>query len=202
MKNEKIDEHEKHFKQEVEQTKKHGKKPNSFDIIDSKLVFETLALKKGQTLLDLGCGIGKYSLHASKIIEDVGIIYAIDRQKDAIEELNEEIKKQNIKNIQAIVGNLNEDKLKFKNNSVDVCLIATVLHSLKKIDITALFNQLRPLIKPEGKLAIIEIKKEETSFGPPMAIRFSPEEIQVLAQKCGFTNCSVTDLGPFYLIEV
>jgi len=34
------------------------------------------------------------------------------------------------------------------------------------------------LLKPNGVLAIVEIAKEETPFGPPLDLRFSPEELK------------------------
>jgi len=34
------------------------------------------------------------------------------------------------------------------------------------------------LLKPNGVLAIVEIDKKETSFGHPLNIRFSPEELK------------------------
>ena len=52
-------------------------------------------------------------------------------------------------------------------------------------------KEIKRLLKPNGKLAIIEIKKEDTPFGPPLGIRFSPEELR-----------NIIDLNPTQLIDV
>ena len=34
------------------------------------------------------------------------------------------------------------------------------------------------LLKPDALLAIVEIEKKETPFGPPLKFRYSPEELK------------------------
>jgi len=46
-------------------------------------------------------------------------------------------------------------------------------------------------LKKDGRLAIVEIQKVDTPFGPPLEIRFSPEEMM-----------EAVDLGPRATVEV
>ena len=39
-------------------------------------------------------------------------------------------------------------------------------------------NEVKRILKPAGRLAIVEIEKKETPFGPPLASRWSAEELK------------------------
>jgi len=56
-------------------------------------------------------------------------------------------------------------------------------------------------LKPKASLTIIECQKKETPFGPPLSMRLSPEEIESVALRCGFTRKNHFDLEFFYLIK-
>ena len=38
-------------------------------------------------------------------------------------------------------------------------------------------KEVNRLLKPSGVLAVVEIEKKETPFGPPLEWRYSPEEL-------------------------
>jgi len=62
-----------------------------------------------------------------------------------------------------------------------------------------LVNEVKRLLKPKGKLAIIEIKKEETPFGPPLEIRLSPEELK---QTINLTPILLIDVAQFFYMQI
>jgi hypothetical protein len=55
------------------------------------------------------------------------------------------------------------------------------------------------VLAPSGELAVVELKKEPTSFGPPLEQRISEEVMADLARGCGFAPARSLDLGAFYL---
>ncbi len=178
---------------------RHG--PSSFDMQDHNTVFNELKLVKGQSFLDIGCGSGDYSLHASKIIGDSGRVYAIDKWEELINNLTQRAISNGLKNIKGKVADISVDKLPFEDSSIDVCFIATVLHT---IDISKygknIFSEISRVLKPNGRLAIIECKKDN-NFGPPKHLRLSPEEIGSVVLQYGFNRLNLTDLGYNFLIQ-
>ncbi|HOO54488.1 MAG TPA: methyltransferase domain-containing protein [Methanothrix sp.] len=167
---------------------------------DPDVVFDALALKEGDSFLDMGCGPGDYAIRASEIVGDSGAVYALDRWQDVIDELAEKARSRGLKNISAIASDITE-RLPLKDESIDLCLISTVLHSLDLVDVgEALFGEIRRVLKPGGRVAIIECKKEEQPFGPPLSMRLSPEELESSIARYGFEWAELVDLGYNYMI--
>lgn len=178
----------------------HQRGPSSFAMHDPELVFGALKLKAGDVFLDLGCGSGDYALYASKLVGDSGIVYALDVWEEVIAGLNEEADAQGLKNIKTVVSNITR-QLPLEDHSIDVCLIATVLHTMDAVENRGLFWEIRRVLKPNGRMAIIECKKKDLPFGPPLAMRLSPEELEELIAPSGFEKVDFVDLGYNYLIQ-
>lgn len=175
--------------------------PSSFSMHDPELVFGELKLKKGDSFLDLGCGVGDYSLYAAKIVGPSGVVYALDIQEQLLDGLAEEAAFQGLNNIRTKVSDI-DSPLAVADNCIDVCFIATVLHLFNlNEDGKTLFNEIRRILKPDGRLAIIECKKEDMPFGPPIYLRNSPEELEAAITPYGFEKFSYVDLGYNYMIQ-
>jgi len=168
---------------------------------DPDIVFGELNLKEGSTFLDLGCGPGDYSIHAAEIIGNTGLILSVDRDKLMTEEVENKAKKHALGNIQTLVQNITEP-LPFRDSSVDVCLISTVLHCLNlKEQGPGLCLDIHRILKPTGQLFVLECKKEEMDFGPPLHIRISAEDIEDVFAQHGFQRAGYEDLGFNYLVR-
>jgi ubiquinone/menaquinone biosynthesis C-methylase UbiE len=174
---------------------------SSFSLVDPERVFGQLRLKKGSTFLDMASGRGEYAIAASQVIGDDGLVYAIDLWEEGIVSLMEQASDRGIKNLKPILGDVGK-WMPIENDSVDVCLMATVLHELvltKSAD-GALKEAVR-VLSSQGRLAIIEFNKVERPPGPPIHIRLSPEDVESIVTPHGFRKEQVTDVGPYnYLI--
>jgi len=174
---------------------------SSFEMQDSKLVFGELKLNEGDFFLDLGCGAGDYAIQAAKIVGNNGWVYALDRWKEVIDAMSEKAKTHGLRNISALESDI-ISLLPIEDKVIDVCLIAQVLHgfNLSK-DTKRLFKEISRVLKPHGRLAILEFTKKDVGFGPPMHIRLSPEEIESTMVQYGYKKISLADYECSYLIQ-
>jgi ubiquinone/menaquinone biosynthesis C-methylase UbiE len=180
--------------------KPRGAGKSSFPFIDHERLFQKLPLQKGSTFVDLACGPGDYVIAASHAVGDEGLVYGVDIWEESIASLFERTKTQGIKNVRTIVANVGY-RLPIQSGSVDVCLIATVLHDLvqEQIEGKALEEAAR-ILKSGGTLAVVEFKKEEGPVGPPVSIRLAPEEVQSLVLPHGFSKQAFQELGPHHYL--
>lgn len=142
--------------------------------LNKEIILKELNILPGQTILDAGCGNGYMSKEFAKILNQTGKVYALDPDNNAIEVLKKEAKDTNII---PILGDITK-KTEIAELSLELIYLSTVLHGFSKSQVDSFQKEARRLLKPQGILAIVEIKKEPTPFGPPLDIRFSPQELR------------------------
>ena len=157
-----------------ENKKHHHKGRSSERHLNRDIVLKELNIRSGQTILDAGCGSGYMSKEFSKILNNTGKVFALDPDKAAIEMLKKETKGTNI---EPIIGDITK-KTKIEDSSVDLIYLSTVFHGFSEGEIDGFQKEVKRLLKPNAVLAIVEFKKVETPFGPPLEIRYSPEELK------------------------
>lgn len=156
-------------------------------------IIQLLKLKPSYIVADLGCGSGYFTVPISYMVKK---IFGIDIQKEMLEFLDQKIQKQNITNIETLLSKKNIIPL--RNEMVDLLLSVNTLHEFN--DKKRIIEEIRRVIKSKGKLAIVDFKKEDTGFGPPMSIRLSKEQASHLIEKQGFTILKSQDIKYQYII--
>jgi ubiquinone/menaquinone biosynthesis C-methylase UbiE len=53
-----------------------------------------------------------------------------------------------------------------------------VIHAFSQQEMQGFLQEVQRIPKPDGLLAIVEIEQKETPFGPPIELRYSPEELK------------------------
>jgi ubiquinone/menaquinone biosynthesis C-methylase UbiE len=175
---------------------------STFNLVNVKRLFSELRLKEDSIFLDVGCGGGSYSIAASEYIGQGGRIYAVDLWKEGIDSLQKEIRDRQINNIVASVADVSKH-IPVADQSIDVCLMATVLHDLIK-DKTdgGTLREIRRVLKPHGQLAIIEFHKIEGTPGPPLRIRISAEEVERHLHRYDFRMVKTMDIGTYHYLSI
>jgi len=174
-----------------------GAGKSSFELINPKILMDMLPVETGSVVLDLACGKGIYSIFLSEIVSDQGLIYAVDLWKEGLALLEEQIKTRDIINIKTLLNDATE-QIDIDNYSVDVCLMATVLHDFEEINKAGIvLKQIKTILKPGGYLAVIEFKKIEGPPGPPVKIRLSEDEVEKMVTDYGFKKEKTADIGEY-----
>ncbi|MDY1591414.1 MAG: class I SAM-dependent methyltransferase [Methanofastidiosum sp.] len=139
-------------------------------------------LTKNDIFIDIGCGIGYFSIPASKIVGPKGKVFALDTSKEMLEELNRRINEDkitNIENIHSTPYNFHLDQ-----DTGTFALISNVLHEVD--DKLIFLSETNRVLKTNGKLCIIEWQKKETEKGPPLKYRLSELEVKKLLDQTNF----------------
>src|SRR5512146_2546131 len=114
---------------DLQKTKPPGAGKSSFDLIEPAKLLAEFNLKKDTTFLDLGCGAGNYTLAVAEVLGKHGVVVALDLWQPGIETLAERATTAGRANIWALLADISK-LIPLGEGSVDVCLMATVLHDL------------------------------------------------------------------------
>jgi ubiquinone/menaquinone biosynthesis C-methylase UbiE len=179
-----------------------GAGKTSFGLIDTELFFNSLDLKPGDVFLDLACGRGVYILAIAERFGHAGQIIGVDLWPDGIAELNAEAQARGMTAVEGLVGDAG-DRIPVADSSVDVLLIATALHDFYNDGIAGeALAEIKRVIKPRGRIVIIEFKKIDGPPGPPITSRLAPKEVIKLLEPYQMSVTSELALGAFtYLVS-
>jgi ubiquinone/menaquinone biosynthesis C-methylase UbiE len=80
-----------------------------FKVVDLVFPYVGRRIKKfgigeGMTVVDYGCGPGRYATRLAKLVGETGKVYAIDIHELAIEAMKKKIEKQKLRNIEPILA--------------------------------------------------------------------------------------------------
>ena len=177
--------------------------PKNIEILESKerklwqnpdKILEQLDLKASQTVADLGCGSGYFSVPISKKVKKV---YAIDLQKEMLEHLEKKLLNQGIKNIITVLSS-DGSKIPLPEQTIDTLLTVNTLHEFQNLDSMA--EEIRRVIKQKGHAVIVDFKKAESDFGPPLAIRIPKQDAMALFENHGFETANTLELQHHYVL--
>jgi ubiquinone/menaquinone biosynthesis C-methylase UbiE len=144
--------------------------------INPNTVVAQVGLKPGQTVADLGCGSGYYSLAAAKIVGNTGMVYAVDVQEAKLTATHSAGQQNGLKNINVVKADLDKPLLDIEEGSCDVVIVASILHEIGSRDM--LLKNTYRILKTGGLLLAVEWKKEMTPIGPPVDVRLAPQDLE------------------------
>ncbi|SHG88004.1 Methyltransferase domain-containing protein [Thermosyntropha lipolytica DSM 11003] len=172
--------------------------PKRRELLPPDEILKGIGLGPGMIMADIGCGIGYFTLPAARLAGKEGKIIALDLSEEMLAVLKEKLALENIDNVDVIKNE--ENKLPLEDNSVDIGFLCHVMHEAENRSV--FLKEVKRIIKPGGKIVIIEWEKKETESGPPLEHRISREEMQKLLKEAGFRDISLTSInGVFYLIQ-
>ncbi|MBC2710424.1 MAG: class I SAM-dependent methyltransferase [Desulfosarcina sp.] len=159
---------------------------SSFDLIDFPAFLSALDLRGEIVFLDVACGIGNYTIEIARQMRETGRIHALDLWEEGISKLRLKAGFLGLDNIEAAVCDVSK-KIPLGDHTVDICLMATVLHDLIE-DGTheGALKEIVRVLRQDGQLAVIEFKKMPGPPGPPEKVRLSPEELDQVLAPLGF----------------
>jgi ubiquinone/menaquinone biosynthesis C-methylase UbiE len=143
-------------------------------LLDSDLILQVLDIQAGQVIMDAGCGNGYMAKLFSVKVTAAGRVVALDPDQHFLAVLARETKGTNITTIEGDITR----PTNLHASSIDLIYISTVIHQFSKKQMQGFFRETQRLLKPGSTLAIVEIEKKETPFGPPLSSRYSPEELK------------------------
>ena len=112
-------------------------------------------IEEGQTVVDIGCGMGMFSLALAQLVGETGTVIAVDIQDKMLERLKQKIVKQGIRTIQ--IHKSEPDKLGLADvEKVDFALAFYMVHEVPNKG--TFFGEVVDIMKPKSKFLVVEPK--------------------------------------------
>lgn len=145
-------------------------------------VVESLAIRQGEEVADLGAGSGYFTVRLARAVGPAGKVYAIDIDPKLLEHINRRAEEDKLENIETILASPDDPKL--GSSSVDLILICDVLHHIPHRD--KYYPLLYRALRPGGRLVNIDFHKRELPFGPPVEMKIDKKVVIKEVEAAGF----------------
>jgi ubiquinone/menaquinone biosynthesis C-methylase UbiE len=150
-----------------------------------------LGLRSGDTLADIGCGPGFFTLPAAEIVGEDGVILAADIQGEMLSAVRSRAAEHSLANVHVV--KTSDKEIPIPAASCDIVLMAFVLNEVGQR--SSFLHRAAQLLKPAGRLVVLEWEKEQQPDGPPLVDRISPEELLADANAAGLYLDEQRDLN-------
>src|ERR1035437_4670111 len=166
--------------------------------MDPEAILSSIGLKPGFTFMDIGCGAGFFALPAARIVGKSGKVYGVDPDARSIAVLKEQAALEKLDNLHLTTVKGEETVLCEK--CADIVFFGMDLHDFQ--DAAKVLENARKMIKPTGRLANLDWKKEPTKLGPPLEIRLEQAKAKQLIEAAGFSIETITHSGPYHYLII
>jgi len=139
--------------------------------IPPEIIVDRMGLSENDSVLDLGAGVGYFSSPISKRSKDV---IAIDSEPKMLSILSQRTRSSDIGNMHLVCGDI--VVLPFADGSVDHVLAAFVYHEVS--DQSKLMEESARVLRPSGRLTVVDFQKRISREGPPIWVRKSPGHVE------------------------
>ena len=130
-------------------------------------------MQQGQKVADIGAGGGYFSLRFAEAVGREGQVFAVDTNSEFLEFIRNSVKEKGLHNVETVL--VTEDNLTLPEISLDLVFMRNVCHHLPNR--VEYFRKLSRLLKPEGRIAIIEYKRNGRFSFHRMFGHYVPREI-------------------------
>jgi ubiquinone/menaquinone biosynthesis C-methylase UbiE len=160
---------------------------------DCETMVKALNVQPGQTVCDMGCGNGFYTLKLAKLVGEQGRVYAVDIQREMLGLLEESAKDENFDNVETVLGTVVDPKL--PEASMDLVLLVDVYHEFSHPE--QMLAAIRKSLKPNGRVALVEFRGEDPLVPIKPLHKMSKEQIMKEFPPNGFKLVAEFDELPW-----
>ena len=159
---------------------------------------EALELTPGMVVADVGAGSGYYTQRMARKVGPSGRVFATDIQAGMLDILKRRMSAEGIANVVPVLGAPDDPRL--PAGSLDLALMVDVYHELAAPQVFV--RRLRDALKPDGRLVLIEFRKEDPRVPIQEVHKMSVDQVRQELGADGYAIDKVIDVLPWQHIIV
>ncbi|MFM8291378.1 MAG: class I SAM-dependent methyltransferase [Planctomycetia bacterium] len=149
---------------------------------DCRQLLDALAVEPGQSICDMGCGNGFYTLEIARRVGPRGVVYAVDIQPEMLRMLAERAAAAGLTNIRPVLGTPIDPRLPAAG--VDTVLCVDVYHEFSHPE--EMLARIRSCLKPGGRLVLAEFRGEDPAVPIKPLHKMTKRQIRDELEPAGF----------------
>ena len=143
-------------------------------------IMDALGIFDGARVADVGAGGGWFTIRLARRVGPNGRVYAEDIQHQMIESIERRVQRENLRNVETKLGTPTDPKLPRNLNAI---LIVDTYPQLDEP--VVMLKHLAASLAPNGRVGIVDFRKDVFGPGPAMNERMEPEAIIHDAARAG-----------------
>jgi ubiquinone/menaquinone biosynthesis C-methylase UbiE len=157
-----------------------------------------LAVAPGAVVADIGAGSGYYTSMLAKAVGPSGRVVATDLQPGMLDLIRARVTREKLSNVEIVQGRMDDPVLTAR--TFDLLLMVDVYHELAAPQ--AFVRKLKDALKSDGRLVLIEFRREDPRVPIREEHKMSVEEVREELGADGFRIDKVIDVLPWQHIIV
>lgn len=155
-------------------------------------VVGALKIPEGGTVVDLGAGTGYFTWRLARQVGPTGRVIAVDIQQGMLDRLERNIRERGFQNVRIVLSEPGDPKI--PPGSADLVLLVDVYHELAQPE--AIMERVRRGLKPNGRVVVIEYRKEDPTIPLPPVRKMTVAEVRSELEPLGFRFVESMDFVP------
>jgi ubiquinone/menaquinone biosynthesis C-methylase UbiE len=161
-------------------------------------IMDALGIAERSVVADIGAGGGWFTIRLARRVGPNGIVFSEDIQRQMLEATGRRIAREGLRNVQTVLGTSEDPGL--PAGEVDAALIVDTYHELENP--VALLRNLARALKPQGRIGVIDFKKDGLGPGPALEDRVEPELIVHDAELAGLRVVRTETFLPYQFLLI
>jgi ubiquinone/menaquinone biosynthesis C-methylase UbiE len=166
--------------------------PKRFLFENPDAILSEIGVNLGHVVADIGAGTGFFTLPLAEYVGRKGRVYALDTSPTMIKELRKRTKK--LKQVKSMHSQ--ENRFPIKNENLHFALLVNMIHELD--DWRRFLKEVHRVLKPGGRICVIDWKKKKMKMGPPLEIRLTKKRIGEMLRQSGYGRIKSLSPLPFH----
>jgi SAM-dependent methyltransferase len=144
-------------------------------------IMDSLGIAEGSIVADIGAGGGWFTIRLARRVGANGIVYAEDIQPQMLESTMRRVRREGLGNVERVLGTAEDARL--PAGRLDAVLIVDTYHELENPE--ALLRNIARSLKPQGRVGVVDFKRDGLGPGPALEDRVDPDEVVRDAEAAG-----------------
>jgi ubiquinone/menaquinone biosynthesis C-methylase UbiE len=164
-----------------------------------KEVVRALEIGRGMSVADVGAGTGYFTRYLTAAVGEGGTVFAVDTEPSLVVHLRERAEVEHAPNVVPILAS--PDNPRLPAGTVDLVLMVDTLHHID--DRVSYLRRLQRVLKPGGRVAIVDFKKEgDVPVGPPPEHRLARSQVVEEFQSAGYRLVAAPEVLPYQYVLI